>query len=207
VSGIGYAECTRWIGDAYEAHQRSLGADGTVKRNALVQTPGFVGGFLLTHTMEPALDEVPLAEFRMLDPCCGTGHILCQAFDRLFARWLAAEPNAPRATLAQRTLDAIHGVDIDRMAVALARFRLAMCASNAAGVKHLETAPRWRIHVHWGDSLLPADDPLQPFRREPIPPWCAGGLGNRPGDPHEEPRRVERPAREEALPLFAGEGG
>jgi hypothetical protein len=176
VNSSSFGEATRWIGDAYEASQRAKGERGTVKIAALVQTPGFVGAFLLDRTLDPAIEEFGLEEIRIIDPACGTGHLLCQAFDRLWPLWEDRHPGLSPMVRAQRVLDAIHGVDLDRMCVALARFRLGLSASNAAGIKFLETAPQWRIHVVWGDSLLPADDPLQPWNRDPKPEWCLGGL-------------------------------
>jgi hypothetical protein len=96
-----YGEFTRWLGDAYETHQRGRGLDGVVKRNALVQTPGFVSAFMLDRTLTPAI-----AEF---------------------------------------------------------------------GLRFLEAAPPWKIHVVWGDALLPADHELQPWNRA-AQDWTHGGL-------------------------------
>jgi hypothetical protein len=171
-----YGEYTRWLGDAYATHQRGLGKDGAVKRNALVLTPGFVSALILDKTLTPAIAEFGLEVVRMIDPCCGPGHFLCHAFDRLWPLWCTHAPGMPPIDRAQRVLDAIHGVDIDRMAVAIARFRLGLAASNAAGLRFLEAAPPWKIHVVWGDSLLPADDELQPWNRA-AQDWTHGGLG------------------------------
>jgi len=170
-----FGEFTRWLGDAYEAHQRGKGAEGTVKKAALVQTPNFVGDFLLDRTLDPAIAEFGLEGFRMIDPTCGTGHLLCQTFDRLWARWEAHAPRMDRAARAQAVLDSIHGIDIDRMAVALARFRLGLAASNAAGLS-VQAIACWRIYVGWGNSLMDADTPLQPYKRPDAPAWCLGGL-------------------------------
>lgn len=170
---MNYGELTRWLGDAYEASQRK-DPEGVVKRNALIQTPGFVGAFLLDRTLTPALETFGLEGLRVIDPCCGTGHLLCQAFDRLWPLWAEHAPGRPPAARAQKVLDAIHGIDVDRMAVALCRFRLGYTAATAAGIADRGAA--WKINVAWGDALLPADDPLQPFNRRPIPAWCAGGL-------------------------------
>jgi hypothetical protein len=172
-----FGEYTRWLGDAYEAHQWGRGHAGAVKRNALVQTPGFVSALLLDKTLTPAIAEFGLEIVRVIDPCCGAGHILCHAFDRLWPLWCAHAPEMPPIDRAQRVLDAIHGVDIDRMAVAIARFRLGLAASNAAGLRFLEAAPPWKIHVVWGDSLLPADHELQPWKRE-AKDWTHGGLAS-----------------------------
>jgi hypothetical protein len=54
----------------------------------------------------------------------------------------------------QQALDAIHGVDLDPFAVAVARFRLMVAALQACGETSLETAPAFRFHLTAGDSLL-----------------------------------------------------
>jgi hypothetical protein len=58
------------------------------------------------------------------------------------------------ATLAQKALDAVAGVDLNPFAVAISRFRLLVAALQVAGVRRLVDAPDFRIHVAIGDSLL-----------------------------------------------------
>ena len=48
--------------------------------------PAFVGEFILDHTLEPAMDEFGLAGLRVIDPVCGSGTFLLDAFRRLLER-------------------------------------------------------------------------------------------------------------------------
>jgi len=54
----------------------------------------------------------------------------------------------------QRALHAIHGVDLNPFAVAIARFRLTVAALQAAGENSLVGAPAFDYHLAIGDSLL-----------------------------------------------------
>ena len=54
----------------------------------------------------------------------------------------------------QTALDAIHGVDLNPFAVAIARFRLTVAALQACGLRSLESAPAFEFHLAVGDSLL-----------------------------------------------------
>jgi hypothetical protein len=170
-----YGERTRWMGDSYESRYRK-DPDGPVKRLALVQTPVFVGEFLLDRTLLPALEEFPLDGFRLIDPCCGCGHLLCQAFDRFWERWSRDRPETDLVLRARHCLESIHGIELDPLALEIARLRLVVCACDAAGV--LGYSAKWGFrpivehNVVWADALLPADHPLQPFacqRSELVP--------------------------------------
>ena len=68
--------------------------------------------------------------------------------------------------LAQRALDAVCGVDVNPFAVAIARFRLIVAAMQPCGVRRLDKAPGWSVHVAFGDSLMHGDT-LRPAR---VPP-------------------------------------
>jgi hypothetical protein len=140
---------TRFLGDLYQdlsEHAR--------KQYALLQTPEFVEEFILDRTLDPAIETFGLAETKMIDPTCGSGHFLLGAFDRLLERWRQAEPGTDVRELAQRALDAVNGVDINPFAVAIARFRLLVAALRASGIHRLADAPDFRINVAAGDSLL-----------------------------------------------------
>ena len=74
---------TRFLGDLYQ----DLSAYAR-ERYALLQTPHFVEQFLLDRTLEPALDEFGLTEaFKMIDPACGSGHLVLGSFARILDRW------------------------------------------------------------------------------------------------------------------------
>ncbi len=144
---------TRFLGDLYQ--DLSQHAKDTY---ALLQTPDFVEEFILDRTLKPALDERPLEGFRLIDPTCGSGHFLLSAFDRLLDRWHRHAPGLETQARVQEALDAIHGVDINPFAVAIARFRLTIAALAASGLHRLDEAPAFQYHVAVGDSLLHGRD-------------------------------------------------
>jgi hypothetical protein len=140
---------TRFLGDLYQDL-----SDYAKKTFALLQTPEFVEEFILDQTMEPALDERPLEGFKLIDPTCGSGHFLLGAFTRLNDRWAAHAPGMEIQARMQKALDAIHGVDLNPFAIAIARFRLLLAALQATDNKSLENAPAFKFHLAAGDSLL-----------------------------------------------------
>ena len=80
-----------------------------------------------------------LADFKLLDPCCGSGHFLVAAFLLLVPMRMAAEglsaPDAVDAVLA----DNLHGLELDARCVEIAVFALALAA--------------WRFPDENGDPL------------------------------------------------------
>jgi hypothetical protein len=144
---------TRFLGDLYQ--DLSQHAKDTY---ALLQTPVFVEEFILDRTMEPALAERPLEGFRLIDPACGSGHFLLGAFARLLDRWNRHAPNMEIQARVQTALNAIHGVDLNPFAVAIARFRLTLAALQASGLRSLEQAPAFTFHLAVGDSLIHGPD-------------------------------------------------
>jgi hypothetical protein len=145
---------TRFLGDLYQ--DLSQHAKETY---ALLQTPVFIEEFMLDRTMEPALANRPLEGFRLIDPACGSGHFLLGAFARLLDRWHKHAPDLETQARVQTALDAIHGVDLNPFAVAIARFRLALAALQASGLRSLEQAPAFTLHLAVGDSLIHGPDP------------------------------------------------
>ena len=145
---------TRFLGDLYQ--ELSKHAKDTY---ALLQTPVFVEEFILDRTLEPALKERPLEGFRLIDPTCGSGHFLLGAFGRLLDRWHKHAPGLELQARVQAALDAIHGVDLNPFAVAIARFRLTVSALQATGLSSLEAAPAFTFHLAVGDSLIHGPDP------------------------------------------------
>ena len=64
----------------------------------------------------------------MIDPACGSGHFLLGAFARLLDRWHRQAPGLDAQARVQKALDAVHGVDLNPFAIAIARFRLLLAA-------------------------------------------------------------------------------
>jgi hypothetical protein len=140
---------TRFLGDLYQDL-----SEAARKKYALLQTPVFVEEFILDRTLEPAVETFGLDQVRLIDPACGSGHFLLGAFARLLDHWMRQEPATPRRELVQRALAAVHGVDLNPYAVAIARFRLLLAAWQACGVTSLANAPEFRLNLACGDSLL-----------------------------------------------------
>jgi hypothetical protein len=140
---------TRFLGDLYQDL-----SEAAKKRYALLQTPDFVERFILDRTLTPAIEEFGLDETRLIDPTCGSGHFLIDAFERMFALWQDREPGTDRAVLAQKCFERIAGVDLNPFATAIARFRLIVTALKACGIRRLVEAPAFTLHVATGDSLL-----------------------------------------------------
>ena len=149
---------TRFLGDLYQDL-----SDEAKKRFALRQTPDFVERFILDRTLEPALDTFGVewkdekGGFRLIDPTVGSGHFLLGAFPRILKRWREAEPTTDIRIVVQRTLDALHGTDINQFAVSIARFRLLIAALKACSITHLSAAPAFAMQLAAGDALLLAD--------------------------------------------------
>ncbi|MCK9895424.1 BREX-2 system adenine-specific DNA-methyltransferase PglX [Frankia sp. AgB32] len=142
---------TRFLGDMYQ----DLSED-VRKKYALLQTPEFVEEFILDLTLTPAIDEFGHDVVKLIDPTCGSGHFLLGAFRRLLAEW---EKHAPDRDVFERVhlaLDAVHGVDINPYATAIARFRLTVEALRAARLRTLGAAAGYTfpLHVATGDSLI-----------------------------------------------------
>jgi hypothetical protein len=72
----------------------------------------------------------------------------------MFRLWQQENPGENPRVLAQHALNAIHGVDLNPYAVAIARFRLLLAALQVCGITKLKNAPDFTIHLASGDSLL-----------------------------------------------------
>jgi hypothetical protein len=140
---------TRFLGDLYQDL-----SEAARKKYALLQTPEFVEEFILDRTLTPAINEFEFQKVRLIDPACGSGHFLLGAFQRLFDLWIRNEPGVNARELAQRALSAVHGVDLNPFAAAIARFRLLVAALKASGTMRLADAPAFSVSVAVGDSLL-----------------------------------------------------
>ena len=80
---------TRFLGDLYQDL-----SEAARKKYALLQTPIFVEEFILERTLEPAIKEFGLKDFKMIDPACGSGHFLLGGFARILKHWRKAKSRA-----------------------------------------------------------------------------------------------------------------
>ena len=140
---------TRFLGDLYQDL-----SEAARKKYALLQTPVFVEEFILERTLEPAIDEFGLEDFKMIDPACGSGHFLLGSFTRILEHWRKSEPATSQRELVARTIEAVNGVDLNPFAVAITRFRLLLAAMKECDITRLSDAPAFEFNLACGDSLL-----------------------------------------------------
>ncbi|MEU6352171.1 DNA methylase [Streptomyces sp. NPDC047072] len=146
------------LGDTYQ-----LLSDDARKGRALCQTPPWIARLLLRLSLEPAMQEWGPADVRMIDPACGTGHIVMAAFHMARvppARGRRPAPAGHGHRAVERALTAVSGVDLDPYAAVLTAYRL--LASSATILRTpVERLPSgWPVNVAAADSLLARDEPL-----------------------------------------------
>ncbi|WP_301174159.1 BREX-2 system adenine-specific DNA-methyltransferase PglX [Actinomadura geliboluensis] len=155
---------TRFLGNLYQDL-----SEHAKKKYALLQTPEFVEEFILSLTLDEAINEFGLDPeppeacpeelnlprgLRVIDPTCGSGHFLLGAFEHLVEKLRAARPYDDKWDVVQRALYSVHGVDKNPFAVAIARFRMLIAAMQAGEVKRLKDAPEFALNIAVGDSLI-----------------------------------------------------
>ena len=85
-----------------------------------------------------------LAEFKLLDPCCGSGHFLVAAFLMLVPMRMAAECLSAKEAIVRVLSDNLHGLELDPRCVEIAVFAVALeawrypdASGNALGVREI----------------------------------------------------------------------
>jgi len=164
---------SQWIGDLHQ-----LLDAWAVKEHAFCQTPKFVADFILDRTLTPAVAEFGLDGLRVLDPACGAGHLLVNAFWRLYGLRANPEDGGPEhtyPTCARLALNSIHGGDLNPAVVALTQWRLALAYLDATTPRTLASVPDdLPIHIEVGDALL-AERPVG----HRLPTWAQATEGPR----------------------------
>lgn len=149
------------LGNAYQAL-----SEESRKHRALAQTPRYITGLLLDLAFEPAAEEHGAMDgFRMIDPSCGTGHILYEALGR--AQFWGPRGSFTSAGI-ERALHVVHGVDLDPYAVLIARLRIVAAVTLKLRVEHRACPGAWPavmpgdwpVNVGAADALLDRGEPL-----------------------------------------------
>ena len=86
-----------------------------------------------------------LSEFRLLDPCCGSGHFLVAAFLMLVPMRMALEDLSAAEAADAVLRDNLHGLELDQRCVAIAAFALAMEAWRYPGAGGHRSLPRFNL--------------------------------------------------------------
>ena len=94
-----------------------------------------------------AFDAWPerLADLKVLDPCCGSGHFLVAALATLAPMRMASDGLTPRAAVDAVLRDNLHGLELDQRCVALAAFALALAAWRWPGAGGYRPLPELNL--------------------------------------------------------------
>jgi len=119
-----------------------------------------------------SMSKKPVADITLLDPACGSGHFLIEAFELFYAMYLEegalTDPAEICASILERNL---YGIDIDERAVQIAALALVMKAKEKAPdfvprrVNLVATnirLPSGREHIEAFLQKYPEDAPLKP---------------------------------------------
>lgn len=86
-----------------------------------------------------------LGEFKMLDPCCGSGHFLIAAFAMLVPMRMTLEGLSAAEAVDAVIRDNLHGLEIDARCVEIAVFALALAAWRTPDAGGYRPLPRMNI--------------------------------------------------------------
>ena len=86
-----------------------------------------------------------LAGFRLLDPCCGSGHFLVAAFSMLVPMRMELEGLSARDAVDAVLRENLHGLELDPRCVEVAAFALALAAWTHSGDKDYRLLPEMNI--------------------------------------------------------------
>ena len=88
-----------------------------------------------------------LSEFRLLDPCCGSGHFLVAAFLMLVPMRMAIEDVDAAKAVHAVLRENVHGLELDQRCVAIAAFALALEAWRYQDAGGFRTLPK--LNLAW----------------------------------------------------------
>lgn len=93
------------------------------KKNAAVYTPPFLVDYILTQTVEPYLNANGATQCKVLDPACGSGIFLVEAYRRMVEKEKTNGP-VPDGKLVELLENNIYGIEKDESALNVAIFSL-----------------------------------------------------------------------------------
>jgi hypothetical protein len=99
-----------------------------------------------------------LSNFRLLDPCCGSGQFLVAAFRMLVPMRMEADGLSAREAVDAVLRENIHGLELDRRCVEIAVFSLAMAAWSYPGAGGYRPLPELNIACSGVPATAMAED-------------------------------------------------
>ncbi|HRF98217.1 MAG TPA: N-6 DNA methylase, partial [Aggregatilineales bacterium] len=120
------------------------------KTQGIYYTPQFIVRYIIQNTLGKALQAgIDPLKIRVLDPACGSGSFLIEAFDVL-DRWMSlSHPHISASERRDHILSHnVYGVDLDDQAVEVTRLNLLLRAASSRRLLPPLT------HIQYGDSLV-----------------------------------------------------
>lgn len=107
-----------------------------------VYTPPFLVRLMLEEALSwERLDRLQQRDEIILDPACGSGVFLVEAYKRLVLHWRSHNQwKRPRETDLKRLLKKVHGIDLEQGAIELAAFSLCLALCDALEPEEIRTS-------------------------------------------------------------------
>jgi hypothetical protein len=137
------------ISSIYQQFARSSAAD-----DAHTQGLHYTPVELVHLTLDPVFEALP-ASARVIDPTCGSGAFLVEAFRRLVWRRTQGKP-ASRAIVREVLYEQLYGIDINRSALGIAAFSLYLAALEL-DEEPVQDIQDLKFHRLIGATLFEAD--------------------------------------------------
>jgi hypothetical protein len=124
---------------------------------------------IVKYMVQNTIDKAGLPLPTILDPACGGGAFLIEAYQYLLNRYISnsatAAESTPRSSLTQRQaiLNCLHGVDIDAQAVEITRLSLWLKLHENININEIEAGStqahiaQANINVYCGNALVSLD--------------------------------------------------
>lgn len=112
--------------------------------DSTVYTPPFLVRLMLEEALSwERLDRLQQRDEVILDPCCGSGVFLVEAYKRLVLHWRSRNQwEKPNISVLQRLLKKVHGIDLEAGAVELAAFSLCLALCDALEPEEIRASIR-----------------------------------------------------------------
>lgn len=167
-----------------------------------VYTPAFLVRFLVEEALSwDTLDRITARNQVVLDPSCGSGVFLVEAYKRLVLHWrMRHEWKRPDTKVLQGLLAFVHGVDLEEDAVELAGFSLCLAMCDALQPEDIRRSiklfPKLRQHTLHHGCFFEAKESQR------LPKHIGVVLGNPPFD-----SKLQTPATARAYARYQAEHG
>jgi type I restriction-modification system DNA methylase subunit len=180
------------ISAIYEEFLHTEKEKGYTSKKGAYYTPHALVEFILNEVLPWPSDDDYQHELSIIDPACGSGIFLVEAFRRLVARWKFSheEKNIPISELKHILTNYIYGVDINQDAIRVAAFSIYLAFMDYLEPKTIWEQIRFPYLVYrpddpdkYGKNLFPMDifkaGPFENTNYDIVvgnPPWKRDGL-------------------------------